>query len=462
MHVHFIAIGGSAMHNLAIALHLKGVVVTGSDDEITEPSRGRLAFHGLLPEKPGWFPAKITPGLDVVVLGMHARADNPELIKARDLGLKIFSYPEFLYEETKNKTRVVIGGSHGKTTITSMIMHVLRTSGVLFDYMVGAQIEGFDTMVGLHQDAEIAIFEGDEYLSSPADPRPKFHLYHPHIGVLSGIAWDHINVFPTFELYVEQFRIFARLIKPGGMLVYFGGDENLEKIAGEQSHIHTKRYFAHPASTEGNVTSLITGDKPAKLGIFGEHNLQNVSAALEVCLALGITDEQFYSAITSFSGASRRLEVLAEKGNTTVFRDFAHSPSKLMATTRAVKQQYPGRRLIACMELHTFSSLKKEFLPHYRNSMDEADVAYVYFNPHTVEHKKLEPVTPEMVYEGFNKPGLKVTTDAEALFRELEETDLENTNLLLMSSGTFDGKDLAAFAQRITGIPEVTHQTGLQ
>lgn len=451
MKIHFIAIGGSAMHNLALALHKKGYRVSGSDDEIVEPSKSRLAVCGLLPEAAGWFPAKITPDLDAVVLGMHARKENPELLRAQELGLKIFSYPEFLYEQTRDKIRVVIGGSHGKTTITSMIMHVLRESGLLFDYMVGAQLEGFDTMVGLSEEAPVAVFEGDEYLSSPSDPRPKFHLYHPHIAVLSGIAWDHINVFPTFEDYVDQFRRFAELIEPGGQLFYDEEDPHLRKIAASQTHLTATAYSAHPAETTGGETFLLRGDKRVKLNIFGEHNLRNLSAALAVCRSLGVSDDLFYQAISSFTGAARRLELLAGNNTTAVFRDFAHSPSKLAATVKAVKNHYPGRRLVACMELHTFSSLKKEFLPHYRHTMDAADEAYVYFNPHTVEHKKLEPITPEMVFEGFGKTGLRVTTDSEALFTELVAKVWEDCNLLLMSSGNFYGKDLPAIARKITG-----------
>jgi UDP-N-acetylmuramate: L-alanyl-gamma-D-glutamyl-meso-diaminopimelate ligase len=453
MRIHFIAIGGSAMHNLAMALHQKGYEITGSDDEIFEPSKSRLAAYGLLPEKVGWDPDRIRPDLDAVILGMHARENNPELIKARELGLKIFSYPEFLYEQTRDKTRVVIGGSHGKTTITSMIMHVLRENHVAFDYMVGAQIEGFETMVGLSENTGIAIFEGDEYLSSPTDLRPKFHLYHPHIAVLSGIAWDHINVFPTFEGYVEQFRKFAQLIEPGGTLYYYSGDPYLREIAGEQHHIHSEGYNIHPYITEDHTTFLKAGEREIRLKIFGEHNLQNISAAKSVCQALGVSDEQFYRAIRTFSGAARRLEILSENDQTTVFRDFAHSPSKLQATTRAVKQQFPERRLIACMELHTFSSLKKEFLPHYNGSMDEADLAFVYYNPRTVEHKKLEPITPELVSEGFQKTGLQVFTDSGELFDLLEKMDWKESNLLMMSSGNFDGKDLPVFALKITGDP---------
>lgn len=453
MRIHFIAIGGSAMHNLAIALHKKGYKVTGSDDEIFEPSRTRLEKYGLLPQTAGWNPALITADLDAVILGMHARSDNPELIKAQELNLKIFSYPEFLYEQTRDKTRVVIGGSHGKTTITSMIMHVLHQNHMIFDYMVGAQIEGFETMVGLSEEATAAIFEGDEYLSSPADPRPKFHLYHPHISVISGIAWDHINVFPTFENYVSQFREFARLTEPGGTLIYYAGDPLLKQIAAEQHHIKTEEYQEHPHVVEDRITYLKTGDREIRLKIFGNHNLQNISAAKAVCLALGVTGEQFYRAIRSFSGAARRLEILSENDHTSVFRDFAHSPSKLKATTQAVKEQFPERKLVACMELHTFSSLKKEFLPQYRNCMDEADLAFVYYNPQTVEHKKLESITPEMVSDGFGKPGLKVTVDSEELFTQLLQMDWKNTNLLLMSSGTFNGQDLPSLARQITGNP---------
>lgn len=453
MRIHFIAIGGSAMHNLAIALHKKGYIITGSDDEIFEPSKSRLAGYGLLPATPGWHPEKIAQDLDALILGMHARANNPELLKAQEIGLKVYSYPEFLYEQTKNKLRVVIGGSHGKTTITSMIMHVLRENNVLFDYMVGAQIEGFETMVGLSKEAEIAVFEGDEYLSSPTDPRPKFHLYHPHIAVLSGIAWDHINVFPTFNGYVEQFATFAGLIEPGGTLFYFEADPLLKTIAKNQPHIQTIGYNTHPYQVEDKTTYLKAGNHEIRLKVFGEHNLQNISAAKAVCNALNVTDEQFYRTIRSFAGASRRLEVLSENDHTTVFRDFAHSPSKLLATTKSVKQQFPDRKLVACMELHTFSSLKKEFLPQYKGCMNDADQAYVYFSPHTVQHKKLEPITPEMVADGFGKKGLIVTTDSDSLFAELGKMDWENTNLLLMSSGNFDGKDLPEFSLKITGNP---------
>lgn len=448
MRIHFIAIGGAAMHNLAIALHQKGYHVTGSDDEIFEPSRGRLEKQGLLPEKQGWFPENITSDIDVILLGMHARKDNPELIRVQELGMKIYSYPEFLYEQTKDKMRVVIGGSHGKTTITSMVMHVLNFHGLDFDYMVGAQIEGFETMVRLNDTSKIAIFEGDEYLSSPIDPRPKFHWYRPHIGLLTGIAWDHINVFPTFENYVEQFRIFATLMPDDSDLIYYSSDSELAKIAGENvSRLHTIPYNEHPAVIENNETLLLVDNQKIKISVFGRHNLQNINGAKLVCNRIGITDGEFYSEIPNFKGAARRLEVLAETESTTVFRDFAHSPSKLSATTEAVKTQYPERTLVACMELHTFSSLKKDFLPQYHQTMKFADRAIVYFDPITLEHKRLETITIEMVKAAFGQKGLEVFTDSDQLFAELGKIDWKNKNLLLMSSGTFSGKDLPAFAK---------------
>lgn len=450
MRIHFIAIGGSAMHNLALALHKKGYKVTGSDDEIFEPSRSRLQQQGLLPEQFGWFPEKISDELYAVILGMHAREDNPELIRARELGLKIFSYPEYLYEQTKDKKRAVIGGSHGKTTITSMVMHVLRESGVQFDYMVGAQVEGFDTMVSLSHEAKVAVFEGDEYLSSPIDRRPKFHLYHPHVALLSGIAWDHINVFPTFENYVEQFRIFAEMIEAEGSLVYYEADSNISKIAAElSSEIKKMPYREHPACVEAGITCLLSGNTKTEIPIFGDHNLQNISGAKLVCNELGITDEQFYRAIGSFKGAARRLQVLAKNAGCTIFYDFAHSPSKLKATTEAVKKQFSGRELVACMELHTFSSLKKEFLPQYKDCMQAADQAFVYFNPKTIEHKKLEPITAGQVFEAFGTSGLQVSTDAEELFSILKRIDWDGKNLLIMTSGNFSGMDLKAFAENL-------------
>lgn len=450
MRIHFIAIGGSAMHNLAIALHKKGFHVTGSDDEIFEPSRSRLDNCGLLPEEFGWYPEKINSDIDAIILGMHSRKDNPELLEAQRQGLKIYSYPEYIYEQTKDKTRVVIGGSHGKTTTTSMVMHVLRDNGIDFDYMVGANLEGFDTMVKLTHETKIVVLEGDEYLSSPIDLRPKFHLYHPHIAVITGIAWDHINVFPEFDMYVDQFRIFANMIEEGGKLIYYKQDENIEMIAGElDGKVACKPYDTHPYKLEGDNIILTDEAGEYSLNIFGEHNLQNISAAMHVCLQLGLTKEQFYKSITTFAGAAKRLQLLAKNNGSSAFLDFAHSPSKLKATVEAVKGRYEGKKLVACMELHTFSSLKEEFLPHYKGSMDKADIACVYFNPEVVAHKKLNPITAEQVHEAFGMQELKVFTDSADMVEYLQSLEYDASTLLLMSSGNFSGLDMKALAEEL-------------
>ncbi len=450
MKVHFIAIGGSAMHNLAISLYNKGYKVTGSDDEIFEPSRSRLEKVGILPNQFGWYREKITNDLDAIILGMHARNDNPELVKARELGLKIYSYPEYLYEQTKDKIRVVIGGSHGKTTITSMIMHVLKYNNRQFDYMVGAQIDGFDTMVSLTEESPIAVFEGDEYLSSTLDPRPKFHLYKPNIALISGIAWDHINVFPTFENYCEQFSIFIEKIEKNGILFYYSNDPILKKLADlSKMEIIKQGYDIHPSINESEKTFLLAQGKKIPLQIFGNHNLQNISGAKMVCNKLNITNTEFYEAISNFKGASKRLELLAENLSTKIFRDFAHSPSKLKATVNAVKQQFPEKKLIAIMELHTFSSLNASFLNEYTGTMDAADISIVYFDSEVIEHKKLKPISIDQVKKSFNNKNLLVFDHQKRLIDEIQQLDLNKSNLLFMSSGNFSGIELKDFSQKL-------------
>ena len=450
MRVHFIAIGGSAMHNLAIALHKKGFNVTGSDDEIFEPSKTRIASYGLLPEKFGWDANRITTDIDAIILGMHARKDNPELLKAQEIGLKVYSYPEYIYEQSKNKKRVVIGGSHGKTSITSMVLHVLEKCKVDFDYMVGAQLAGFETMVKI-TDAKIIVLEGDEYLSSPIDLRPKFHLYHPNIALISGIAWDHINVFPTFENYVEQFSKFVSLIEKKGVLIYCKADKEVNKVALMTPNAGIDRigYQTPENVIEDGITSVIISGNKIPLEIFGDHNLQNMEGARLICNQLKISDEKFYEAIQSFKGAAKRLELIAKNDKTAIYKDFAHSPSKLKATTAAVKQQYPNRKLIACMELHTFSSLNKTFLKEYHNSMETADEAYVYFSKHTLEHKKLAAISPEEVKQAFGSKNITVYTDSKELFELLENKNWDNSVLLLMSSGNFDGINLNEFGEKL-------------
>ena len=443
MNYHFIAIGGAAMHNLAIALKLKGNEVTGSDDEIFEPSRGRLDKYGLLPELMGWHPEKVNAEMDAIILGMHAREDNPELARAKELKVPIYSYPEFLYEQSKNKKRIVIGGSHGKTSITAMILHVLDQLDIPTDYMVGSKLEGFEVMVKL-TDAPYIVLEGDEYLSSPIDKRPKFHLYHPHIALLSGIAWDHINVFPTFDIYIDQFTKFIDLIEENGSLVYCSKDKYLSKLAEKgRSDIQKIAYDipGYQINTENYQTEVTCDENQYPLLVFGQHNLMNLEGARQVCAQIGVNAHDFYQAISSFKGASNRLEAIGKNEHCTIFKDFAHSPSKLKATTAAVKEQFANRELFACMELHTFSSLNAEFLKEYGGAMDQADRAIVYFNPHTIEHKRLEPITEAQVKQAFGRDDLEVYTDSSKLVQLLKQQNWKNKTLLLMSSGNFDGVD---------------------
>lgn len=472
------------MHNLAIALHLKGATVTGSDDEIFDPARSRLARYGLLPADEGWHPERITRDLDAVVLGMHARQDNPELLRAQELGIKIYSYPEYLYEQSKDKTRIVIGGSHGKTTTTAMILHVLSHCGIDADYMVGAQLEGFEVMVKLSKEARVMVIEGDEYLTSPIDRRPKFHLYRPNVAIITGIEWDHVNVFPTFEIYKQQFARFVELIEPNGTLVYCNDDTEVADVARSCRRTDISKVpYDVPQYTVGNgITSLVTANgTTVPLRIFGRHNLLNLTAARYACNAIGIADEQFDAAIQTFGGASKRLElVLAdEPRHCAVYKDFAHAPSKLRATVGAMREQYPDRRLIACMELHTFSSLTADFLTHYRGCMQKADIAVVYFNPHAVAHKHLPPLSVEQVKEAFGnnvafesdeqselvrsamtehrlakQSDIKVFDNSALMLdylRTLYTPQTTNQNLLMMSSGNFDGLDFNTVATELLG-----------
>ncbi|PKQ43513.1 UDP-N-acetylmuramate--L-alanine ligase [Confluentibacter flavum] len=440
MNVHFIAIGGSAMHNLALALHNKGYQVTGSDDEIFEPSKSRLQAKGLLPETYGWYPEKINSNLDAIVLGMHAKADNLELLKAQELGLKIYSYPEFLYEQSKNKTRVVIGGSHGKTTITSMILHVMHYHDKDVDYMVGAQLEGFDVMVKLTEENDFMVLEGDEYLSSPIDRRPKFHLYKPNIALLSGIAWDHINVFPTYDNYVEQFRIFVDSIVNGGSITYNEEDLEVKRVVEASVNAIRKLPYKTPNYTvENGQTLLETPEGPLPIEVFGKHNLNNLAGAKWICQHMGIDEDDFYEAIATFKGASKRLEKIAESKTSVAYKDFAHSPSKVEATTKAVKEQYNNRILVACLELHTYSSLNAEFLKEYKGALDAADVAVVFYSPHAVEIKKLKEVTHEQIANAFERDDLIIYTNPDDFKQFLFSQDFNNKALLLMSSGNYGG-----------------------
>lgn len=451
MRVHFISIGGSVMHQLAIALHRKGYQVSGTDDEIFEPARTNLAAEGLLPAQIGWQPALITNDIDAIILGMHAKADNPELARAQELGLKIYSFPEYIYHESRQKKRVVVGGSHGKTTTTSMIMHVLRQLNQDFDYLVGARLEGFDQSVNI-TNAPVIICEGDEYPASTLEKKPKFHFLFPHVAILTGIAWDHINVFPTFPFYLEQFVIFIHKIEKGGLLIYNESDPVLKKLV-EENQRSDIRYqpYAVPEHRieEGNTTVTIEGIT-GTLKVFGNHNLMNLYAAYYACKELGISATDFIAAIAGFTGAAKRLELLATGPTTRVYRDFAHAPSKVKATIEAVKQQYPNRKLVGILELHTFSSLNEAFMAEYKGAMDKADLAVVFYSRHALELKRMPDLPAEKVIAGFGKEGLLVMNDKEQLTQWLQSQSFENSNLVLMSSGNYDGIDMLTFAQQIT------------
>ncbi len=440
MRIHLIAIGGAVMHNIAIVLKRQGHTVSGSDDAINDPAKTNLANEGLLPKVIGFDAANITPDIDVVILGMHARLDNAELIRAQELGLKVVSFPEYIFEIARNKKRVVIAGSHGKTTITGMVMHVLKNTGLQFDYMVGAKVKGFDTSVCLTDDAPLIVLEGDEYLASPLQPESKFMFYKPHVALISGIAWDHINVFPVYENYVHQFVKFANSIEPDGTLVWCEEDDELKRLAPQfNNSLHQIAYRTPSHEIEDGATTLITetGDYPLK--VFGKHNLMNMEGARLVCNAIGISNEVFYEAIQSFEGAANRLQLLFSNSTTAMFKDFAHSPSKLKATVDAVRSQFPQRKLIAVMELHTFSSLNESFLPEYAGAMNSADEAIVYLDAHTFKLKNMQMLTDEKVKEAFANESIQVLRSADALEHQLLETEWNNAVILLMSSGNFGG-----------------------
>lgn len=451
MKVHFTSIGGSVMHQLAIALKNKNYTVTGTDDEIFEPAKSNLQNEGLLPTKTGWQPELITKDIDAVILGMHAKADNPEIAKAKELGLKIYSFPEYIFQESINKKRVVVGGSHGKTTTTSMIMFVLQTLHKEFDYLAGAILQGFKNSVHI-TNAPVIICEGDEYPASVLEKRPKFHFLFPHVAIITGIAWDHINVFPTFEIYKEQFIIFIQKIEKNGVLIYNENDSVLKELV-EKNKRNDIRYqpYAIPEHTiENGITHISIENETTALKVFGNHNLQNLFAAYYACKELGIATKDFLNAIANFTGASKRLELMASNNSTNVYRDFAHAPSKVKATVEAVKQQYPNRKLIAILELHTYSSLSKDFLNEYNNSLQYADVAVVFYSQHALELKRMPALPKELVYEGFNKEGLIVINSKEELNNWLHKQNYNNSNLLLMSSGNYDGVDMQNFAKNVT------------
>jgi len=455
MKIHFISIGGSVMHQLAIALKRKGYQITGTDDEIFEPAKSNLEKEYLLPEEIGWRPEKIHEGLDAVILGMHAKSDNPELLKAKKLNLPIYSFPEYIFKESIEKTRAVVGGSHGKTTTTAMIMHVLKETGKDFDYLVGARLEGFDQSVKI-TDAPIIVCEGDEYPASVIEKKPKFHFLYPHIAVLTGIAWDHINVFPTFNFYLEQFIIFINRIEKGGQLIYNETDPVLSELihANRRNDISYHPYNTLDHSVTNGITTISLEDQTSEINVFGAHNLLNMNAAWLVCKNLGIDAASFVKAISTFKGAAKRLELLAKNSSTIVYRDFAHAPSKVKATIEAVREQFKQKKLIVALELHTYSSLNEAFMKEYKNILDVADEASVFYSKHALELKRMPELPKDVVKTGFATHGLQVFNERQELEEWLSGLDYKNAVVLLMSSGNYDGMDIEGFASRITDLTE--------
>lgn len=447
-----IALGGSVMHHLALTLKEKGYHVTGSDDEIFDPAKTALEKAGLMPAEMGWFPERITGEIDAVILGMHAKRDNPELRKAQQLGIKVYSFPEYIFEQSKNKQRIVIAGSHGKTTITAMVIHVLREVGRTFDFVVGASVDGFDNMVKLTNEAPIIVIEGDEYPSSALDSRPKFLNYHHHIGLISGIAWDHINVYPDYDEYVRQFDHFADASPKAGSLV-FNEDDSVAAIIcrKERADVVQLEYSTPKHRVKGGKTFLDTPDGEIELQVFGRHNMQNIAGAMRVCNRVGISDAQFYNAIQSFTGAASRLETLAQGDSVTVFKDFAHAPSKVEATVRALSEQYPDRSLVAALELHTYSSLDKNYIEQYQGTLDVAAKAAVYYNREAAERKGREPLSEDTIKKAFGKQDLEVFTDAKALEDWVKAQKGAQQNVALMSSANFNGMDVQSIAEYLAG-----------
>ncbi len=450
MKIHFIAIGGSIMHNLAIDMHKKGYTVSGSDDFFYEPSKSRLQKYNLLPKETGWFPHKITPDLDAVILGMHARIDNPELLKAQEINLKIYSFPEYMFEQAKNKKRIVIAGSHGKTTVTAMILHVLKNLNYKSDYLVGSQIEGFEEMVQVRDENTLAVYEGDEYFSSPLDKKSKFLHYHPHILVLTGISWDHMNVFPTFNEYVRVFENLLFSLSKESILFYDQEDEHIKNIIlNKQCVAKMIPYNYHPFEIVENKTFLLFDGHKIPIQIFGKHNLSNLSVAKQVCLSLGITEDQFYQQISTFSGAAKRLELVINNENSFIYRDFAHAPSKVMATVQAVKSQYPNKKIIACLELHTYSSLNADFLPQYKNTLSEADYSFVFFDKRVLQNKKLSDLSAEYVKKCFNNQNVNVFNDRQKMEEAIISLKSKNCVYVFMSSGDFNGMEIKKLSQNL-------------
>ncbi len=443
--VHLIAIGGSIMHNLALALDSQGFMLSGSDDQIFEPARTRLKNRGICPEKEGWFSEKINTDLSFVVLGMHAKPDNPELVKALELGVKVYSFPELVAEMYSNSTRIVVAGSHGKTTTTSMMMHVFKALGKQFDYLVGAQLEGFDVMVALDK-KEYSIIEGDEYLSSCLDPRPKFMHYSPQIAIITGIAWDHYNVFPTFDSYKNAFVQLIQSMKEGSLLLWYEGDSDLAELVGEYAqHLKTIAYKESEFVIQGNKCYLISEEACYSLEVFGRHNLQNMNSVIKVCEYLNFNSIDVCTSLSTFKGAAKRMQLLQNNGDLIIYQDFAHAPSKVKATINALRETYPYHHLHCFLELHTYSSLNKNFLPQYYSTVNECDEITIYFDPKALEIKRMEALDLQFIKDSFGRQNMNVIDNPAELKVQMDIARKGRGLLVFLGSGNWAGMELVVY-----------------
>lgn len=444
--IHLIAIGGSIMHNLALALDNQGHIVTGSDDQIFEPALTRLTTHGLLPARMGWYPEKITTDLDLIILGMHAKSTNPELARALELGIPIVSFPEYVARSSADKMRIVVAGSHGKTTTTSMLMHLFKALGKSFDYLVGAGIEGFDRMVSLTE-APYIIIEGDEYLSSCLDSRPKFLHYNPQIAIITGIAWDHYNVFPTLELYHKSFADFILSMKEGSTLFYFEEDEALTNLVNDHGkHLNAYSYGAVPHVWQNGQSYIRDGELLFATSVFGSHNFQNMQAVISVCTQLGFPRQEVVEALSSFKGSRKRMELLAEGNGKAAYLDFAHSPSKVRATLNAFREKYPEKKILTIIELHTYSSLNLDFLPQYAGSLKDTDHAIVYYDSHALAIKNMNPLSEPDIKNSFKREDIDVISHINELEDKILRLRQGTDILIFMGSGNFGDLDLRKVA----------------
>lgn len=437
MRIHFIAIGGAIMHNLAIDLHKNGHTISGSDDQIFEPSFSKLKKYSLMPKNLGWNADFITDEIDLIILGMHAKEDNLELKKALELGLKIQSFPEFVASQITDKKRVAIAGSHGKTSTTAMLMHILKDNNFEFDYLVGSELPGYESMVKL-SNAPLIVIEADEYLSSKLDQRPKFLWYKPQLSVITGIAWDHINVFPTFELYKKAFTDFIDSHQADSSIFFYQFDEELSKIINNSTY-KCRPYTELTAKNQGQYSIVLdNNEEEYYFPFFGNHFLQNASAAIHLAMELGLNQKDIYKALESFPGSAKRLELVWANDQLFIYRDFAHSPSKVMATIKAFSRQFKDYQVFFVFEPHTFSSQQIDFIQHYNKCFEDLN-AYIFMDKKAFALKNKPMLSGPDIENAFGTNS--ILNSATELMKEIRKSSQKSkkTVWVLMSSGNMGG-----------------------